>query len=201
MWLQHCTQLHRIITLRHQANGFEAYDFIVWKICCIDVYGLLSGSGAGGFIEGLLNQEMVPPPERCFLTAFTKEEHVFRPEEEATLPGLLKLNQDVVFLGLKIGQVARDLRLESTHRQRQNPNQRIPPNVFAMSRRNRVQGLLRHIYDCRAAWRDDPGTGDYWTWLSGPKRVPGRVFAWVTHVSAEVPLTLLAHFTSSSSGS
>ena len=58
MWQHHSDQLLRIIIHRRQEYGIEAHDFIVWNICSIDIYALLSASGTGAFVESLLRQNM-----------------------------------------------------------------------------------------------------------------------------------------------
>jgi hypothetical protein len=84
-------------------------------ICRIDVYALLSANGTGMFVEALLKQNMLPPPERC-LPTFPGQTDAFFPEERAYFPALIKLNQEVLLLALQVGQIARDLRSETTQR-------------------------------------------------------------------------------------
>ncbi len=64
MWQHHCDQLLRIITFRRQVHFVDHYDFITWIVYCIDVYALLSASGTGTFVEAVLQQNILPSPER-----------------------------------------------------------------------------------------------------------------------------------------
>ena len=191
MWRQQIDQLLRIATLRHQAHGFEAHEYITWMICCIDVYALLSSSGTGVFMESLLKQNMLPTPEKSLAPVPRDQVLVFYPEERAFFPALLEMNQEVLLLALKVGQLGRDLRTEYVQRQHDNPNHVVPDPVLLMNRQNRVQALHRLMRDSRTAWRDR--YPEYWTSLSGPDPPPRRVFAWIVHVRIALCCTVRFH--------
>jgi len=180
MWQHHGDQLLRIITLRRQAHGPEPYDFIVWSVCCIDIYALLSVSGQATFVEVLLKQNMLPSPERCLSPVFQGQGPIIYPEEQRFFPALLKLHQEVLLLALRVGQEARDLRVESTQRQYGPKDIMIPESAFLINRRARTRNVHNLLEYSRLAWRTQ--FPDYWTWLRSPGSLPSRVFSWVNHV-------------------
>jgi hypothetical protein len=182
MWGHHIDQLLKIITLRRHAYGAETYDFIVWTICAIDIYALLSVSGTGTFVELLLKQNMMPMPERCLTPLPHGQSLVIYPEEQSFFPAVLKLNQEVILLALRVGQEAAKLRAEAAQRRYGSEHQSVSGEMFIMNRRARIQELHRLMEHSRDAWRSQYPT--YWTWLS-QSRLP-RVFAWITHVRISI---------------
>ena len=190
MWRQQIDQLLRIATLRYQAHGFEVYEFVIWIICCIDVYALLSNSGTGVFMESLLKQNMLPAPERSLAPISRDHEQIFYPEEQSFFPAVLELNQAVLLLALKVGQLGRDLRAETLQRQYENPNDIVPEPVFLVSRQTRVQALHHLMQSSRVDWRARYPV--YWTWLGESEPPPRRVFAWIEH--ARIVLCLSNRF-------
>jgi hypothetical protein len=148
-------------------------------ICRMDVYALSSADGTAMFVEALLKQNMLPSPER-FLPNLPGQKDTFFPQERVYFPVLIRLDQEDLFLALQVGQIARDLRAETTQRLFGDPTWMIPESIFLTGRRARIQTLQQPIHHSRDKWGTQfPG---YWTWLNGPERLPHRVFAWVTHV-------------------
>lgn len=180
MWQPHIQQLIRIITLRRRTNQIEPYDSIVWMICCIDVYALLSSSGSGAFTEELLKNNMFPTPERS-LTPLSLDQHpVFHSEEECFFPGILRLNHEVLLVALKVGQLARDLRGETSKRISENEESSISNPAYLINRQTRINSLRRFMQNAQNKWRSDfPGYG---SWFDGSKPLPRRVFSWAMHV-------------------
>jgi len=173
-------QLLRIVTLRRQAHRVETYDFLVWLVCRIDIYALLSASGTGSFVEVLLEENMLPTPERTLPPISRGQASVLYPEEQPFFPALSELNQEVLLVALQVGQLARDLRAEEKSRQYGNQAQIIPEPAFFMNRRTRIQNLHRMLEHSRASWK--ARFPEYWTWLGRLEALPHRVFAWLQQV-------------------
>jgi hypothetical protein len=178
MWQHHIDQLLWIITLRQQAYSVEKYGFIVWTICSIDIYALLSISGTGALAEALLKQNILPTPEGCLPPASAGNSPVIYPEEQDFFPAILKLNQEVTLLGLQVRQLARSLRDEAFRRQYGSRNQTVSEEMFLLNRKTRVQNLHCLMQHSKNSWRSQHP--DYWTWLSESR--PPRVIARITHV-------------------
>jgi hypothetical protein len=106
-------------------------------ICRINVYALLSANGTAMFVEALLKQNMLPSLERC-LPNLPGPKDTFFPQERAYFPALIRLNQEVLFLALQVGQIARDLRAETTQRLFGDLTRMIPESIFLMGRRARI---------------------------------------------------------------
>jgi hypothetical protein len=158
----------------------ETYDFLVWLVCRIDIYALLSASGNGIFVEILLKDNMLPAPERTLPPITLGQESILYPEEQPFFPALHKLNQEVLLVALRVGQLARDLRAEAKLRQYENQSQLIPESLFIMNRRTRIQELHLSLENSRASW--GIRFPEYWTWLGSLQSLPHRVLAWVQHV-------------------
>jgi hypothetical protein len=175
----------KIVTLRRQAYGIETYDFLVWLVCRIDIYALLSTSGTGTFVEVLLKENMLPVAERTLPPISPGMDLVVYPEEQPFFPSLLKLNQEVLLAALRVGQLARDLRAEAKSRQYGIQNQQIPNSLFVMNRRARVQNLHRALESSRSSWM--ARFPECWNLLGNLESLPHRAFAWLQHVSSPPP--------------
>ncbi|KAG0650954.1 hypothetical protein D0Z07_2692 [Hyphodiscus hymeniophilus] len=176
MWQHHSDQLKRIIALRRQAYGIETYDFIVWTICSIDVYALLSSNGTGAFVDSLLMQNMIPPPDKCVPQLSHGQSPVPYTEDQPFLTAILDLNQQVMMLAFEVGKVARDLRKED-----QRQKQSAPDPGFQVHRRARLQHLHRHMEHSQDTWRSRfPVFGTPFS-----DSHPPRVFACINHVDSE----------------
>jgi hypothetical protein len=156
-------------------------------ICCIDVYALLSSSGTGAFTKDLLKNNMFPTPERS-LTPLSLDQHpVFYPEEESFFPGILKLNHEVLLVALKVGQLARDLREETSQRMFKIGESLTSDPAYLINRWTRINNLRRFMQSSQNKWRSDlPGYG---TWFDGSEPLPRRVFSWAMHVCTLFKLT------------
>jgi len=179
MWQHHIDQLLRIITLRRQTYGTEKYDFIVWKICCIDIYALLSVSGGGTFIEALLKQNVLPVPERTIPPLeFGRPVALYHLEEQPFFPDLLIINQEVLLLALHVGQIAHEFRAEATRGQFEATDE-MGPKSSTVHQLTRIQNIHRLLRDSKAAWHTRYPASS--TWLGGPDHPPLRVYAWAKH--------------------
>jgi hypothetical protein len=149
-------------------------------ICCIDVYALLSGKGTGVFLEVLLEQNMLPSPERCLSPTFQTQLSTFLPDEDPYFPAVIKLNQEVLLLALQVGQLALSLRAEMGERLFGDPTQIVPESTFIASRRTRIRTLHHLMQHSQDHWRKQ--VPDYWTYMNGAEHLPLRVLAWIAHV-------------------
>ncbi|KAK9577900.1 hypothetical protein V6Z90_006666 [Aspergillus fumigatus] len=61
LWSHHISRLLHISALRHSTFGTEPYPHIVWWVCSVDLYALLSGAGTGAFVqEAMENPNLLP---------------------------------------------------------------------------------------------------------------------------------------------
>jgi hypothetical protein len=110
LWLHHLSWLLRIVFMRRKILTYEPYPFFIWWICQIDIYAAFSGIGDGTFVNTMLKHDMLPPPNLHLYPLGTEGSSVIRPEEENTLPALLKLDHELSVLAAKLGQLAREFR-------------------------------------------------------------------------------------------
>ncbi len=102
MWQSHSHTLLRIVARRRQVNHIEPHGFLVWIICVIDTYALLSGSGNGAFVDFILKNNLIAP-EDCLPPLSPGLAEAFFPEELPYFPGVLEINQHVLALAIKVG--------------------------------------------------------------------------------------------------
>ncbi|KAH7309385.1 fungal-specific transcription factor domain-containing protein [Rhexocercosporidium sp. MPI-PUGE-AT-0058] len=196
MWQHHCDQLLRIISMRRQLQCVDRFDFIIWIICCIDVYALLSASGTGMFVEVVLEQNMLPLPERCLPLERAGEPHMIYSEEQTYFPGVISINQEIVLIALQVGRLGRSLRAEANQR-RFGGSAHIHDKAYNIERYHRIQNLHRVLHDSRMKWTSQ--FPDYWTWRT-PENLPPRVFEWVEHSYLLFRVCILYTHTSMYSG-
>ncbi|RHZ68851.1 hypothetical protein CDV55_106546 [Aspergillus turcosus] len=61
LWSHHISRLLHISALRRSTFGTEPYPHIIWWICNVDLYALLSGAGTGAFVqEAMENPDLLP---------------------------------------------------------------------------------------------------------------------------------------------
>src|SRR5436305_13451867 len=97
MWQTHCRTLGKIIARRRDVHGTEPHGFLVWVICLVDTYALLSGSGNGDFVQYILKNNMLLPEEILPPLAPGQSQTFFR-EEFSYFPAVLDLTQQVIRL-------------------------------------------------------------------------------------------------------
>lgn len=173
-------QLLKIVTLRRQAHGVETYDFLIWLICRMDIYALLSATGTGIFVEVLLKENILPAPERSLPPISLDQESVVYPQEQQFFPTLQKVGQEVFLIALHVGQLGRDLRMEARSRQFESQNLTVPNSLLTMNMQTRVQDLHRALEHSRATSQNR--FPEYEEWHGKLASLPHRAFAWIQHV-------------------
>jgi hypothetical protein len=144
MWEFHCQRLLDIIRQRRQ-EGPESHSFLVWMICLVDTYALLSGAGQGTFVQSLARDDLAPTPTQC-LPGLNPGQEVFFQDELPYFRTVLELNQEVVFIAVKVGEIARDIRAETSQRESGGQVSIEAKQTFVRGRRERaamLQNLLR----------------------------------------------------------
>lgn len=95
---------------RASTLGTERYPYIIWFVCNIDLYALISGAGKGEFLKAMLENNMLPD-SKCQLYPLASSGYsVIYPEENATLPHILQLYYDTFVLASRLAFLASDLR-------------------------------------------------------------------------------------------
>ena len=109
MWVQHINQLLRISLMRRDVFGGERYPFIIWWLCNIDIYAMMSGAGTGEFVGSMLKNDMMPPPSFHLYPLGLDGSSIIYSEESETLPTILQLNYEVTVLAARLGLLAVEL--------------------------------------------------------------------------------------------
>ncbi|OAP62188.1 hypothetical protein AYL99_04391 [Fonsecaea erecta] len=114
LWSQHLLTLLQISLLRRDELGGEVFPFVVWWICNIDLDALLSGAGNGGYVESLLNNDLIPPPSFHLYPLGLDGSSVLYADEVEVLPIILQLDYEVTLLGIRLALLAREFRSDIT---------------------------------------------------------------------------------------
>ncbi|KAJ5195124.1 transcriptional regulator family: Fungal Specific TF [Penicillium cinerascens] len=116
LWSHHISRLLHIAFLRRSKFGREPHPFILWWICHIDLYALLSGAGTGEFVRAVIDHQMLPTSE-CLLYPSVPEGHsMIYPEEHDSLPVMMRLYADTFTLAAQLGFLAAQLRRDKQSR-------------------------------------------------------------------------------------
>ncbi len=179
MWQQHCDRLLSIATLRRQTHGTETHGYMIWMICLIDAYALLSGSGQGAFVETAWKTNMISPTQ-CLPPIGPGGPQLIYQEEVPHFPAILEINQQVVYVSVQIGQTARDLRAEASRRQEGGAGALGPEHLYLMNRQARVRGIQNLCRDFLRSW--SARFPQYWPRYIGHQPLPLRVQGYLDHV-------------------
>jgi hypothetical protein len=95
---------------RASTLGTERYPYIIWFVCNIDLYALISGAGTGEFLKAMLENNMLPDSKSQLYPLASSGYSVIYPEENATLPHILQLYYDTFVLASRLAFLASELR-------------------------------------------------------------------------------------------
>ncbi|CAL5867716.1 uncharacterized protein PFLUO_LOCUS1935 [Penicillium psychrofluorescens] len=110
LWSHHISRLLHISFLRRDRFGREPHPFVLWWVCHIDLYALLSGAGTGEFVRAVIDHQMLPSSD-CLLSPSAPEGYsVIYGDESNSLPTLMRLYYDSFMLAARLGFLASRLR-------------------------------------------------------------------------------------------
>ncbi|KAJ5670256.1 transcriptional regulator family: Fungal Specific TF [Penicillium maclennaniae] len=112
LWSHHISRLLHIAFLRRSKFGREPHPFILWWICHIDLYALLSGAGTGEFVRAVIDHQMLPASECLLYPSVPEGYSMIYPEEHDSLPVMMRLYADSFTLAAQLGFLAAQLRQE-----------------------------------------------------------------------------------------
>jgi hypothetical protein len=112
LWSHHISRLLHIALLRRSKFGREPHPFILWWICHIDLYALLSGAGNGEFVRAIMDHQLLPGSDSLLYPSATDGYSVIYPDEHDSLPTLMRLYADTFSLATRIGFLGSQLRQE-----------------------------------------------------------------------------------------
>jgi hypothetical protein len=150
-------------------------------VCRADLDALWSGSGNGEFAEFIMRNNYVAHDE-CLPPLAPGENERFFENEKSHFPALLKLNQEVIWLSLHVGIVARDIKRKLA--------QRLPtqdPVQFEEYKRDceeRVHNIQSLCCDSSSQWEAE--YPQFCLWQVGPEQLPWRVRAFWDHVGIDM---------------
>jgi hypothetical protein len=180
MWQTHCRTLGKIIARRRDVHRTEPHGFLVWVICLVDTYALLSGSGNGDFVQFILKNNMLLPEEILPPLAPGQSRNFFQ-EELSYFPALLDLTQQVVSLAVRVGETARNLRAEIARVPSDSASVLEAESEYFAGRQIRVQEIQILCQSRRATW--EATYPQYWSLEPSARALPYRVRNFCDHAS------------------
>ncbi|KAJ5157539.1 uncharacterized protein N7482_008639 [Penicillium canariense] len=112
LWSHHITRLLHISLLRRSRFGREPHPFILWWICHIDLYALLSGAGNGDFVRAIMDNQMLPGSDCLLYPSMTEGYSMIYADEHDSLPAIMRLYAETFSLATQIGFLGCQLRQE-----------------------------------------------------------------------------------------
>ncbi|KAJ5748069.1 uncharacterized protein N7511_009765 [Penicillium nucicola] len=110
LWSHHISRLLHIAFLRRSKYGQEPYPFILWWVCHIDLYALLSGAGTGEFVRAVIDHQMLPGSDSLLYPTAPEGYSVIYSDEHDSLPVIMRLYHDTFRLAAQLGFLATQLR-------------------------------------------------------------------------------------------
>jgi hypothetical protein len=153
LWAHHISRLLRISFMRISTFGSERYPYIIWWVCNIDLYALLSGAGTGEFLDTMIKNNMLPAPECQLYPLAPSGYSIIYPEESDCLPATLHLHHETFMLVARLGFLAADLRPDTVF-----GDGSMSPGSFSRSVQHseklyEIQHSLKQLWDSpRAAY-------------------------------------------------
>lgn len=136
--------------MRISQFGSEQYPYIVWLVCNIDLYALLSGAGTGEFLKAMLDNNLLPSSGSQLYPVAPSGHSVIYPEEHDTLPSVLHFNHETFLLASRLAFLAADLRRQSDEYHTgspRSPNQSCDPK----RRLYEIRDSFHRLWDCPQA--------------------------------------------------
>ncbi|KAI9759436.1 MAG: hypothetical protein M4579_002350 [Chaenotheca gracillima] len=181
LWLQHLNHLLRIILVRRDTFRREDHFLLIWFVCIIDLYGLLSGGSEGEFVATIIRNDLLPLSQHHLSLGSPQALGAFLPEEEDSFAPVLYFNQQIVMSAVRLGQMSRAFR-QGCDQQRYEQDAGGPPmNIDLHGRQREVLALQEHF---RSVFRDSIPRFLGSDWLAGSHRLPSRVQAILQHAFA-----------------
>ncbi|KAL4812230.1 hypothetical protein BDW67DRAFT_129350 [Aspergillus spinulosporus] len=158
LWSHHMSRLLQLSLLRHSVAERERYPVIIWLICHIDLYALLSGAGSGEYIRAAVESHLLPGAESLLYPAGVEDDRLKYPGECVAQPLITSLYRECFLLAARLGLFAAEVRvskvpyMENMHRQLESLRGGIrqlwdsPEARFLMEAQRNLSKRFQHIF-------------------------------------------------------
>ncbi|PYH76129.1 hypothetical protein BO82DRAFT_347741 [Aspergillus uvarum CBS 121591] len=109
LWSHHVSQLLHISLLRRSTPGPEPLPFVVWWVCNVDLYALLSGAGTGEYVRAVLNHQLPLDLKSLFYPIGPEDSSLLYADYDG-ISTLSRLYYDTIILAIRLGVVSVELR-------------------------------------------------------------------------------------------
>ncbi|KAF4231628.1 hypothetical protein CNMCM6457_005251 [Aspergillus fumigatiaffinis] len=110
LWSHHISRLLHISALRRSTFGTEPYPHIIWWVCSVDLYALLSGAGTGAFVQEAMENPDLLPGHGTFQQSMHIQSYRSVSLEDGDSLIVLRLYHDTFKLAARLGFLAAESR-------------------------------------------------------------------------------------------
>ncbi|KAG2025665.1 hypothetical protein GB937_002385 [Aspergillus fischeri] len=110
LWSHHISRLLYISALRRSTFGIEPYPHIIWWVCSVDLYALLSGAGTGAFVQEAMENPDLLPGQGAFQQSMHIQSYRSVSLEDGDSLMVLRLYHDTFKLAARLGFLAAESR-------------------------------------------------------------------------------------------
>jgi hypothetical protein len=134
--------------MRVSTFGSERYPYIVWLVCNIDLYALLSGAGTGDFLKAMLDSDLLPGCESQLYPVAPSGHSIIYPEEHDTLPSVLQINHETFLFASRLAFLSADIRQKGVY---YNASPASLHSIDTKARLYEIRNSFHHLWDCPQA--------------------------------------------------
>ncbi|KAL4930606.1 uncharacterized protein BDV17DRAFT_280586 [Aspergillus undulatus] len=103
LWSHHLSRLLQLSLLRHTVSERVRYPLIIWLICQIDLYALMSGSGTGEYIRAAIESNLLPEVESLLRPVGFQGSSILHSEEYNAQSLVMRLYRECFVLATHLG--------------------------------------------------------------------------------------------------
>ncbi|KAE8376837.1 hypothetical protein BDV26DRAFT_228048 [Aspergillus bertholletiae] len=181
-WSHHISQMLEITFMRQSVFGVERFPFVIWWVCYIDLYALLSGTGTGDYVKMVIERDLLPWPEFISSSIGSSGSSITGLHELGNLTLLLRLYKDMFRLAVQLGLVITDLKK--------------PDILYSYTPINLQQRGVDLCEDFKRLW----DSSEVRFWAENQTSLPKQLHSILEQIKLLFHTSLLFYYTSTSPG-
>ncbi|KAL3457772.1 hypothetical protein BJX64DRAFT_280365 [Aspergillus heterothallicus] len=110
LWSHHMSRLLQLTLLRQSVAERERYPLIIWLICQVDLYALLSGASNGEYVKAAAESHFLPEAEALLQQMGPEGSGMMYAEEYDVLLLIMRLHRESLKIAVRLGLFAAEMR-------------------------------------------------------------------------------------------
>ncbi|KAL2808675.1 hypothetical protein BJX63DRAFT_408488 [Aspergillus granulosus] len=110
LWSHHMSRLLQLTLLRQSVAERERYPLLLWLICQVDLYALLSGAGTGEYVKAATESHFLPEAEALLQQLGSEGSGEMYAEEYNVLLLIMRLHRESFQIAVRLGLFAAEVR-------------------------------------------------------------------------------------------